>query len=241
MYVIRRHSRKLFFPAGLLALAWLPVLGGALLAARPEMRPRQRVLPLHMLPLQPSLEGPDGQRIPGWAYASPSQLDTLPTWQTVQFTGNIWQDDWSTRTASFVAQQLRAAPNQDLGLRIQFGPLSRYRSLVAMLNMFQATGLEKYWLDVRHQPASLNTFTEAPAAAPVRQPNAPLPFICGGVVELPAVPPPPLHVELTTLGDATTWQTLLASGWRYATLLLLLLPLAAAWQLHRLQTANSRR
>lgn len=244
MYVVRRHSRKLFFPAGLLALAWLLCLGCALLAARPELRPRQRVLQFSV-PSISSLTKNHYATIsfpPEWR-ASPKQLATMHPWYTVRFTDNPWENQFSDRMATFLARQLVVDPNQDRGLRIEFDHNSHYQSLVAMLNMFNSVGITKYWLDIQHEPTSLNTFTEPPVPQTIISKTEPLPLLskCGGIINEPELPPAPLHVGLATLVDTAMWQLLLASRWRYSTLLLLFLPLTAAWQLRRLQTANARR
>ncbi|RTQ44876.1 hypothetical protein EJV47_27100 [Hymenobacter gummosus] len=246
MYVVRRHSRRLFFPAGLLALAWLLCLGCALLAARPELqRFRQRVLQVSMPPLQQASTNFESVRVsffPAEIYASPARLDTMHPWHTVQFNGNVWQDDLNLRTAKFVARQLHADPDHDRGLRIQFGQGSQYRNLVAMLNMFQVVGLKKYWFDTQHRPTVMYPTALYSYTVPGYHASYPS-LTCEVLQYLP--PPPPwqqqLRAELLAAFEPATWRPLFRPNWRYSTLLLLLLPLAAAWQLRRLRAANSAR
>lgn len=251
MYVIRRHSRELFFPAGLLALAWLPVLAGALLAARPELRRfRQRVLQVSMPPIQQHFFESEGKQISlmAEAYASSKQLATMHLWHTVYFTGNPWQDYLSARTATFVAQQLKTDPDHDRGLRVQFESHSQYRSLVAMLDMFQVVGLKKYWIDTRHEPTTLYSFTVPPKPNPCVDCVVVSFPLLGGCIQYtpPPVPAPPswhnqLRAELAAAFRLSTWRPLFRPDWRYSTVLLLLLPLTAAWQLRRLRTLDFRR
>jgi hypothetical protein len=239
MYMVRRHSRKLFFPAGLLALAWLLCLGCALLATRPELRRlRQRVLQMSMPPLPQAYTDVEGERVsffPEELYVSPARLDTMHPWHTVQFTGNVWQDDLNLRTATFVARQLQADPDHDRGLRIQFGPGSQYRNLVAMLNMFQVVGLKKYWFDTQHRPTALYptamySYTIPPKPCPGCLPTYNL--TCGLEAYHPLHPAPSFTAELKELFrrfvSLATWKPLFTPDWRYSTILLLLLPLAAA-------------
>ena len=252
MYVIRRHSRKLFFPAGLLALAWLPVLGGALLAARPELRRfRERVMQLSLPPLElpplPSASTPV-EKLPASAYpremyASPAQLDTMLPWHTVWVTGNVWQDYFSFRAAEFVASQLHQEPDHTRGLRISFGPKANYAGFVRVLDIFPRTGIQRYWLDTQHEPLTFYSFTKKP---PPTEPVELLDncLLCDDV--LPYSPPPPswqqqLRAELAAAFRLSTWRPLFSPDWRYSTLLLLLLPLAATWQLRRLHTTDFRR
>jgi hypothetical protein len=247
MYVVRRHSRPLFFPTGLLALAWLLCLGCALLAGRPELRHRYRVMQVSIPPAKQAFLRLGKEAIglyPEELYVSPARVDTMHPWHTVRFTGNPWQDDLSTRTATFVARQLHAEPDHDRGLRIYFESRSLYRSLVTILDLFQVVGLKKYWLDVQHQPTTLYTYTVP--VKPCLECWSARGFSCGtGGGYWQPRPTLSFNEELKqdfqSLISPATWQPLLSPPWRRLTPLLLLLPLAAAWQLRRLAATYASR
>ncbi|RAK66157.1 hypothetical protein DLM85_15805 [Hymenobacter edaphi] len=158
----------------------------------------------------------------------------------MSFTGNAWQDDLSVRTATFVARQLQEEPNQDRGLRIEFEVDSHYQALVRMLDLMRSTDQKRYWLDLKRLPVSLNAFTV------YHPPSDTGCFLCNDVIPYtPPTPPPPswhhqLRAELAAAFRLSTWRPLFSPAWRYSTLLLLLLPFAAAWQLRRLFATNFR-
>ncbi|TLM88383.1 hypothetical protein FDY95_24710 [Hymenobacter jeollabukensis] len=163
----------------------------------------------------------------------------------MNFTGNAWQDDLSVRTATFVARQLQEELNQDRGLRIEFEAGSHYQALVRMLDLMLSTDQKRYWLDLRRLPVSLNAFTAYHPPSDTVEVDLGR-FLCDDVIpHTPPTPPPPLwhhqlRAELAAAFRLSTWRPLFSPAWRYSTLLLLLLPPAAAWQLQRLFATNFR-
>ncbi|WP_226174825.1 hypothetical protein [Hymenobacter lucidus] len=89
----------------------------------------------------------------------PSKLEHFRPWQTVLLTGNVWQDYFSLQQAQTILRQLHHAPNHDRGLRIRFGPQASYASLIQTLDQLYNADVNKYWLDIHHEPTTLYTFT----------------------------------------------------------------------------------
>ncbi|WP_400191643.1 hypothetical protein [Hymenobacter sp. B81] len=187
MYVVRRHSRKLFFPAGLLALAWLLVLGCALIARNPPA-PLQTSVMLSLMPLGNKMKNTFDAYDKGLAviwnafYGPSAHLETLRSWHTVEFTGNPWQDYYSARLTSFYLQHLTAAPDVDAGVRIRLQPKTTYRQLVTLLDEFTVAGFKSYYVDFRSEPATLYLITRKPE-----------PFVLdpGGCLVMAQEPAPP--------------------------------------------------
>ncbi|WP_400191644.1 hypothetical protein [Hymenobacter sp. B81] len=166
MYVVRRHSRKLFFPAGLLALAWLLVLGCALVNQRLSST-RRTAVPIFPWPKDtPSWVNSDNHadRLGiGRAYYGPAAgLEAFRSWQTVEFTGNPWQDYYSARLTSFYLQQLAAAPDEDAGVRIRLQPKTTYQRLIRLMDEFAIAGLRKWLIDFRREPVTIYLITHKP-------------------------------------------------------------------------------
>ncbi|WP_345223981.1 hypothetical protein [Hymenobacter koreensis] len=176
MYVSRRHSRKLFFPVGLLCLPLVLLLGCLTIAWDPVWGPAGRVLQISMPLLNIDENLLKAQSEPDESHYSPTQLEKFRLWQTVVFTGNPWQDYYSYRTASYYIDQLSQAPEMDAGLRVYFQPTANYRSLVQMLSWVVAADVKRYWIDIRHSPTAFYAVTSKPKPP---QPSNRYTFICG--------------------------------------------------------------
>ncbi|QNH61158.1 hypothetical protein [Hymenobacter sediminicola] len=224
LHLPRRHRRPLLFPPGLLALAWLLWLG---CVALPQMRGmgRERVMQLTLAPLQIPYYGVLGTNLIGKEpYFSSLELAAFRPWQEVRFTGNLWNDYFSFQQAQTTVQQLRANPDHDRGLRIQFEPQATYSSLVKLFDLFEVENVKRYWLDIRHSPTTLYTFTTKPSGVSYEDVPA---FTCGVSAEQShSVPTPTVWERL-----AKSLALLHEPDWRNSTLLLLLMALLSVVRL----------
>ncbi|PJJ59383.1 hypothetical protein CLV45_0800 [Hymenobacter chitinivorans DSM 11115] len=175
MYVIRRHRRHLLFPPGLLALAFLLLLGCQVL------RPWYGVLGPHYvlsltLPARPVSDViypyPDialfkQVRIGESEHSSQEQLELfsqLPYfrhWQDFTFTGEQVARGATAEKARLAFQAMRTDTTRAKGIRIRFTEQASYTSLVQILDWAQSATGDNYLLDIYQGPVTLYAFTNA--------------------------------------------------------------------------------
>ncbi|NVO84139.1 hypothetical protein [Hymenobacter terrestris] len=222
----RRHRRRLLLPPGLLALAWLLWLG---CVALPQVR---GVVPQHVMevgfpPLHKNL----------WGYpvdASLQEIAAFRPWQTLAVTGNLFEDYFSLRNAQAFFRHLEADPNHNRGLQVRIGQEASYSSLIQLLDWCNVYDMKRYWVDIRHEPTTLYTFTSKPDPNYKGIPD----WVCGvSGGYLPPVLHKPFWVQfddfVTAFWEFGWFASLLSPDWRNSTLLLLLLGAVSAYRLSR--------
>ncbi len=192
-YLPRRHRRQLLFPPGLLALAGLLWLGCVVVGKHSDRLKLRSVMQFTMPPLQIT---PDS---PFYGLGSPvcmsaRKLESFRPWLTACFTGSATHD---LRTQKRLIRNVRgiiADSGHAGGVRIAFAPSAHYKNLVFALDLMNREKVKQYWLDFKHQPATLYAYTE------IRRPLSQ-----GGIAELTCgtpsrvrlyqPPPTPLGVQ----------------------------------------------
>ncbi|UOQ55583.1 hypothetical protein [Hymenobacter cellulosivorans] len=233
MYALRRHRRQLLFPPGLLALAFLLLLGCWVVGRQAEWLKQHYVLEVTAMPLAAD------QALSNLApelYQTPAELENFRPWQTVHLTGNAQQDALATSRAKYIARQLRAAPDQDQGLRIRFADATDYKSLVQLIDYIRVLGLQKYFLDSRQGMVTLYAFTSKPQLGTYYSHDLKFVPFSPGPCLLPEAPAPFwswLGDYLSKLFSPDTYQPLLLPDWRHSLYLLLLLGLISFGRLFR--------
>ncbi|UYZ60857.1 hypothetical protein [Hymenobacter latericus] len=226
MYTVRRHSRKLFFPAGLLVLAW--GLWVCCTFIRTDKRAQvQHVMQVTLPPLpyaDPTYTG----LIMGPKYA---ELIAQRAWRTTELTGNRYADSLKLVRLQAAAATLAKSPNDVWGIQIKFGPNARYQSLVTALDIPSRVGLKKYACFPLGSTYSLFLFSDIP------KPVTPI-WVCGFSTQL-AYPLPYMPTWQQWLASfapqtAAVAGPLATSAWRYPALLVCLACVAALWQCSRL-------
>lgn len=219
-YLTRRHRRPLLFPPGLLALAWLLWLGCVALPQVTGKKSQEYVK--HLTTFGPRF--PNEPLQPIWPpYFSSLELAAFRPWQTIYFTGNLWQDYFSYQQIPLAVNHLREDTQYEKGIKIQFKSAAIYKSLVFSLDQLSNQDIKRYWLDTQHQPTNLYAINNSPI--PVDTPKSTIPMMsCGTSDNMAAWRLPPA---------STCFADLIAPNWRSSTLLLLLMALLSAVRLGR--------
>ena len=166
----RHRRRPLLFPVGVLALAGLLWLSGATLPRWGSVFYRQSVMQLTMLPRPTSdLIWP---RTPEERAFLPrpvfvlrySQLPAFRDWSTFKLGVSRRADSLTLRRMEAVVATIAAENSADnsTGLRVYFGPGTRYISLIATLSLMNQYGIKKYMLDIYHQTTTFYAFGGGP-------------------------------------------------------------------------------
>lgn len=224
----RRHCRQLLFPPGLLALAWLLLLGCAALPQMRRMQQPQVILQLTMQPLKscfdPAFTGSYNTAIrfsSSWLPClSADKLEAFRSWQTVTFSGKIFADYFAYQQVLRASEAVKTDTTYRVGLRTHFAPGATYNSLVFSVDLLDKQGIKSWWLDMHHLPTTLYAFTNKPDTAR---------FICGTDA---------YYIHLPEPGQPFDFSILLSPDWRYSTLLLLLIGLVSARRLMRQKQAS---
>ncbi|MCC2548626.1 hypothetical protein LJY25_19415 [Hymenobacter sp. BT175] len=142
MLLRRRHRRLLLLPPGLLALAFLLLLGCRQVSLHAERLNLRHTLELNLDPVG------DGH---AW-----QELQILP-WRTVAFTGNIWLDYFSAQETQAMVRHIKARSFAagGAGLRVQFSTTAKYSSLIRVLDCLHQVKLNNWWLEVNDKPTTL--------------------------------------------------------------------------------------
>ncbi|UYZ64772.1 hypothetical protein [Hymenobacter weizhouensis] len=232
----RRSRRRLLFPPGLLALAWLLWLG---CAALPQMRGMERTYVLQIRIPNSSIcnlftNNPliTREGIDPFCY-SQKRLDSLfkLNGYNLFLSGNLWQDYYHYRLASNLAVQ---PTNRDIYIRLHFPQITTYSHFVQFFDQLTVNDLNHYWCDMRQDSILLhivnlrryhvrntNAFLDTTRLAPI--------LGCGTAVDIEGGRQPRIVLTL----EKTLSTLILSPDWRNSTLLLLLMGLLSLRQLRR--------
>ena len=158
----RRHRRRLLFPPGLLALAGLLWLGCVAIRSWQEELMRKSVVQLTIPSLHIDKNSPFYSNSP--VLLSPRALDRFRLWHDVYFNGQRHNDSINLLKLNRTVAYMQAHASRNNGIRIRFSPNAKYTHLIAALNSMLKYDVQKYWLDIKHQPTALYTFTTPPVA-----------------------------------------------------------------------------
>ncbi|TGE25280.1 hypothetical protein E5K00_08845 [Hymenobacter aquaticus] len=235
LYPIRRYRRPLLFPPGLLALAFLLLLGCWVINRNTERWQTRYALRLTMPQLTYKAYPITGIHFFA-PYNSRLELERFRPWQTITFSGNIWQDYFSLHEARLRTQQLQEYPSQNVGLRIQFTDHATYSDLIQMLDQVQGLALKHYWLDILYKPTTLFVFGVNPQSSATETGI----FSCDNEIVPDAYEPLSFWKWLgnyfTQSHILSTWAPLLQPDWRNSLYMLLLLALVSVGRLLRLRS-----
>lgn len=157
MHFPRQHRRKLFFPPGLLALAFLLLMGCMWMSRDARLQPKT-ILLVNFLPTYPSRELlAYTETTP---YLSERQLQQFCDWDEFTLSGQILHDSLLlTRVNHLIADYQKYAMHRR-GIRIQFSDAARYASLVEVVNIMQKHNVKKYWFKLHHTPTVFYAYVE---------------------------------------------------------------------------------
>ncbi|RSK42176.1 hypothetical protein [Hymenobacter perfusus] len=213
LYLPRRHRRHLLFPPGLLALAGLLWLG--CVAVPRIVRPTQYVKEVVFFPLHVPADSFGG-------FPTPQQIEDLGTWQSITLSGNPWADYFDVKIVENAGLLLAEKQLQHRALHVYLNASTSYNTFIQLLDIPNQLGIERYFIDLRKMPYSINLLGNIP------HPNYPS-FICGTEYMKPIKPFSEMAEEWIT----ESWATVFAPDWRNTTLLLLLLTALSIRQLRR--------
>jgi len=157
MYLPHRHRRKLFFPPGLLALAFLLLMGCMQIGKYPNLRPKA-VMPLNLFPVYPHTEFAEYENTP--FYLSKRQLERFCNWDELTLTGYWPHDSLTLVTANRTVADYQKYAMHRRGLRVRFSDKARYASLIGILNIMHIHNMKKYWFDLHHTPVTFYVYVE---------------------------------------------------------------------------------
>jgi hypothetical protein len=150
LYIPRRHRRKLLLPPGLLALAFLLLVGCGILKAQARIR-SYAVLQL----TTPNLCGQLNSVLKTVCISPANELEQENRFCTISFTGNSVNDDSNMR---FLQHQLYIRHTTadsvafEKGLAIRFHDKSRYASFISVLDTLAQT--KRKWFFHTYAPVS---------------------------------------------------------------------------------------
>jgi hypothetical protein len=171
-YLPRRYRRQLYFPPGLLALAGLLWLGCVAVSAHSDRLKKRVVMQLTMPPAHITPGSPFyGATSP--VSLSARELNSFRPWHIVQLTGCAGVDLQTKNKLLNNIRSIAADSGHAGGVRIEFASTARYKELIYALDLMDREKARRYWLDIKHKPTTLYTFTE------VRLRSDPVNFICG--------------------------------------------------------------
>ncbi|KUG09818.1 hypothetical protein [Solirubrum puertoriconensis] len=233
MYTARRHSRKLFFPSGLLVLAW------GLWVFCTFIRTDRRAQVQHVMQVTFPLLPHTATYQALFRELNYPEVISQHSWRTTELNGNRYADSLKLAGLQAAAARLAKSSNDVWGIQIKFGSNARYQSLVTALDIPQRVGLQRYFCFPTSSSYSLYLLGNEPKPIITNEPESIIStWVCGTPYEL-AKPSP----------YVPTWQRLLASfapqtaavagplvtsAWRYPALLVCLACVAALWQCSRL-------
>lgn len=179
LYIPRRHRRKLLLPPGLLALAFLLLVGCGILRNHPSLRRYsvfQFAMPVYGLCKQKDFFY--NNELPPFCL-SPIELERFRSWQTIEFTGNRMEDSLHFHQAVNSITTLKQDSSSERGIRFILGSEARYGSLVQIMDLL-SSNIGTYWLDTRQQHTILYAYTKEKGPQATANKSARLPIIsCG--------------------------------------------------------------
>ncbi|WP_460620901.1 hypothetical protein [Hymenobacter tenuis] len=159
----RRHHRHLLLPPGLVALAWLLLLG---CLALPSIIPRQAVMEIRLF----NPKGPQGCLV---GFPTPQQIDKWGPWQNITVSSNEWAGYFDMRMVESVCLFIKEDIPEQRALRVYFDESTSYNTLIQLLDIPIRMGIHKHWLDLRRPPFTFNLLGNDPPIPPHYS------FICG--------------------------------------------------------------
>jgi len=209
----RRRYRALFFPPGLLALAGLLWLG--CLAVPKLVRPVQYVKEVGFFPLHVPVGSFGG-------LPTPRQIEDLGPWTSITLSGNQWADYFDVKIVENAGRSLAEKQPHHRALHVYLNESTSYNTFIQLLDIPNQLGIERYFIDLRKMPYSINLLGNIP------HPNYPS-FICG-TEYMKSIKP---FSEIAEEWITEYWAAILSPVWRNTWLLLLLLTAVSAWKLRR--------
>ncbi|MBC6611829.1 hypothetical protein H8B15_12915 [Hymenobacter sp. BT507] len=224
MYFPRRYRRKLFFPPGLLALAFLLLMGCMWVSRDVRLKPKY-VIELNMPPPYPTND--PGINPPPYSL-SKDKLERFRKWDNFIVTGNKLQDSISLSFASKIALQYQIDTLQEKGMRIILQPKSKYVSMITILDIMKKSNIKKYWFDIFHSPTTFYAITEKYVPTSITEKS--YMFICGTSD----------HIEIINYSEEAKESFLsrlkqfilpfFISPWRNSLFLLFLIGIVSMWK-----------
>ena len=161
LYLPRRHRRKLLLPPGLLALAGLLWLGSMAVGTWREKLMRRSVMELTMPTIHIDRNNPMyGKHSP--LLLSPHALNRFRVWRDIYFNGQLKNDSINLLKLNRAVVYMQAHATGATGIRVRFSLQAKYANLISTLNSMLKYDVQKYWLDIKHQPTTFYTFTARP-------------------------------------------------------------------------------
>lgn len=219
----RRYQRPLLYPPGLLALAWLLLLGcGALPYTKPP-KPKQTILEVTF----PKRSGPIGSH---FAFPTPQQVKEFGPWKSIIVSGNLGADYFEVRMIESICLSLVEEQIQHRAVQVYMSEPTSYNTFIQLLDIPNRLGIKRYWIDIRKPPFSINLLGNEPPDPGYT------PFFCGTssrIISQPEAAPKRSFSEAVTEWLAERRNDLYSPDWRNTWLLLLLLSMLSGWQVVR--------
>lgn len=170
----RRFRRPLLLPPGWVALGWLLLLGCLVLQSHWRQLRQANLLQLTMPPLKPKASLVAFYRMHGKGQATADynsyvdvgdknalvRIDRMRPWHTINFIGQPFADFRGAQEMESAIRAINADSSRAGGVRIHFQANASYASLVKVLDIMNSANQKKYWLDIRHRPATLYAITD---------------------------------------------------------------------------------
>ena len=235
-YLPRRYRRPLFFPPGLLALAGLLWLGCMAVSTHSERLNQRVVMQLTMPPMRSTPDSPwYGASSP--VSLSAQKLNAFRPWHTVQLVGYAGVDLPAKAALAGRIRSILADSAHVGGVRIEFASTAHYKDFIYALDLLSREKARRYWLDIKHKPTTLYTFTE------IRLRSDPTEFICGNQYSSRRFSSPIQSLPFWTRFDdwvtsfwdfswLRTWlQPLQTPDWRASVWLLAVIGAVSSWRI----------
>lgn len=231
----RRRQSSLLLPPGLVALAWLLLLG---CVALPRMIPanylhQRAIIEMNLLPLHPDTAAYYSlgiYPIPAFTYPTVKEIKQFGPWQNFYLTGQLWNDYFTLRYIRNSCWPLSENPNEHHRVRVYLSAQTKYSSLIYLLNKLEELQIRKYWLDFRHEPSVLYVLGNKPPSS----------SSFGGCIWFAQsdaqdihYPTPKAFNEVLAQWLTTASTSLLSPDWRSTWLLLVLLSFVSGWRVVR--------
>lgn len=168
LYIPRRHRRKLLLPPGLLALAFLLLVGCGVIA--PIVKERTKAV--HQAAFPPSRSSANNN------WPTTQQLVNRRQWESFEITGNKLFDWLNWQQAQ---QRIKESVNNlDTlkGTRIYFHQESKYRYIITALDYMHRVSVERYTFDLRSTVPTLYVLDGKKPVSKAKQMGKFM-FICG--------------------------------------------------------------
>ncbi|MBG8555864.1 hypothetical protein [Hymenobacter guriensis] len=225
----RRHRRRLFFPPGLLALAWLLWLGCVMLPRIYVHKQPEILLPIFPIFKTTPLRYEYGSPPYFPVYSSEVQLENFRQWQTFTLVGNLWADYLTLRQIQEASYYLRTT-RKKYGYRVYFSPMATYGSFIRVINQLDEYQIFRLWIDWTHKPEAIYVFPNGRSPTDLDV----VPVFQRYRRRLIIYPGNALRRSSRGWITSTDSSPLLHAPWRASTLLLLLMALLGSWKLRRL-------